>query len=560
MGVAVNQRSAKIRKSRARRPYSWLGAGAVTLGMGAALASGSAVAHADTGQSGTASDSGSTSASATKPRAGIAHTRPHAASVSSGSSSGSVRASSTPSPAASRTRNRGVAAAQPRAATSATDVAESPTAEPTDDWGQKSYLPDNEVVVPGSAVRLALQEITQTQQLLHAQTWGTGNIVAGVASIVPQVFLAQAAWSLTTWQNTIEGAKAAVATTAGVPVAHQLAQLSLLATLMLPTAAGLALDAAALSAPLVGVLGAPAAASQAAGLIRDAKSNAQVYAVRLLRTVNTTQQIVYISVNGGPVVPVLLDTGSSGLSILSRYVGQENLGPATGTGSSAYGDDSTSVSYTYTKYRTTVDFGNGVVTSPFDIMVVDPGSEAVYDNYGTAGTGVVGTLGIGVNAGSGPTLNALLPGELKDGILMYQNIIGPWGLVVMGPNPLPVKGSVAGAPVGDVQVQIDDGPLQPLKTSIDSGGVTGGLPTSVAGSAAEGTSLKPGTRVSVYTADGQTLLYSYTITDSNSPVLYDDSTASTSRPNTGNIPFQLSPIYLDYGAPDRLGSTNFVFF
>jgi hypothetical protein len=32
---------------RRRQPYGWLGAGAVTLGLGAALASGSGVAHAD---------------------------------------------------------------------------------------------------------------------------------------------------------------------------------------------------------------------------------------------------------------------------------------------------------------------------------------------------------------------------------------------------------------------------------------------------------------------------------------------------------------------------------
>ena len=148
--------------------------------------------------------------------------------------------------------------------------------------------------------------------------------------------------------------------------------------------------------------------------------------------------------NGGPVVPIQLDTGSSGLTILRKYVGQKDLGPSTGEGESGYGDDDASVSYKYHKYLTTVDFGGGAVTEPVNISIVDADSENAFDNYGTASQGTAGTLGIGANQGTGPTLTALLPGETRDGILMYEKLIGPWGLVVFGPNPLPSKDPSSG--------------------------------------------------------------------------------------------------------------------
>lgn len=532
-----------------RQPYAWLGAGALTLGIGAALASGSAIAHAETGHTGAQSGRAESSASATKARAAEAISRPNTARGVS------APARSTSATAARRSTTS-VGSARRRAAAVVPEAPDTTPGRPEDNEGNTSYLPGNEVVVPGSAVGEALQQIAQTQKLLASKTWGTGNVAAGIASVVPQVFLAQAAWSLTTWQNSISGVQASVANTVGVPVTHQLAQLSLLGTLMLPTLAGMALDAAAATMPLVGLLGAPSVAADAAGRVADAKINGQVYAVRLMKTVYTTEQIVYISVNGGPMVPVKLDTGSSGLTILNKYVGQQNLGPAGETGTTGYGYGPTAVNFSYTKYNTTVDFGGGAVTEPFDVKVVDPSNEATYYNM-TSRIGTVGVLGIGANIGSGPTVTAALPGELKDGVLMYENIIGPYGLVVFGPNPLPSKGSIAGGPIGNVQISIDGGPQQEMRPNVDSGGVWGNLPTWVAGDAAQGSKLKPGTVVAVYTADGLTLLYSYIIGTKNSPTVYDPNVSTGSRPNTGNIPFQQGPVYIDYGTPDRLGATHF---
>lgn len=546
----VNQTGNEHKRTRrTRTPYAWLGAGALTVGIGAALASGTSVAHADTGNAGTPAGKTESSATSTKVSTATGHSRPKTTPTAKGP------ARSTTSKA---TQGSSISAGTARktSTTTAGEVADTQAAA-ANGYGDTSYLPDNEVVVPGSALRESLQQIAQTQQLLRARTWGAGNVPAGLATVVPQVFLAQAAWSLTTWQNSIEPAKAAVAATVGVPVTHQLAQLSLVGTLMLPTLAGMALDAAAMTMPLVGYLGAPTIASEAKTLVSQAKTNGQVYALRLMKTVFTTQQIVYISVNGGPAVPVLLDSGSSGLTIINRYVGQKDLGPPGEKGTSSYGDSTVSVTYSYTKYSTTVDFGGGAVTAPFDVRVVDPSSEASYLNYSNAGVGVVGTLGIGVNVGSGPTMTALLPGELKDGVLMYENLIGPYGLVVFGPNPLPSKGSVSGGPIGDWQVRINDGTPVPLRGNVDSGGVWGGLPDYAVGDAAQGRKLKPGTRVSVYTADGLTLLYTYVVGTNNSPDIYNSETATQSRPNTGNIPFQLGPVYIDYGTPDRLGAMHF---
>jgi hypothetical protein len=61
------------------------------------------------------------------------------------------------------------------------------------------------------------------------------------------------------------------------------------------------------------------------------------------------------------------------------------------------------------------------------------------------------------------------------------------------------------------------------------------------------------TKISVYTADGQTLLYSYYTIGSNSPTVVDDGALM----NTGYIPFQQGPVYVNYAAPNRIGSTDF---
>jgi hypothetical protein len=122
--------------------------------------------------------------------------------------------------------------------------------------------------------------------------------------------------------------------------------------------------------------------------------------------------------------------------------------------------------------------------------------------------------------------------------------------MVFGPNPLPTRVSVPGAPDAYVTVSINDGPKQTANSIIDSGGVYGTLPAYLIGGA---NSVPTNTKISVYTADGQTLLYSYNTIGSNSPTVVDDGALM----NTGYIPFQQGPVYINYAAPNRIGSTDF---
>ena len=326
---------------------------------------------------------------------------------------------------------------------------------------------------PGSSVQLAVQQLSQAQSLLAQQT--QGNFLAQVASTVPQALIVQAQSSLTTWLDTNPAAQASLANTVGDPFAHTLAQLALLSNDMLPSMAQASISGAALFIPIVGVFGAAGAASQALQLVTQAQQNGQVYALIPVQMNSVTEPVIYISVNGGPRVPVLVDTGSAGLVIEPQYVGQQGLGQSTGSGTSGY---SGGLTYTYNTYTTPVDFGNGIITAPTSIDIVSAASQGAFASY-FAPAGVVGVLGIGPNAGGpGPSIpTAALPGELKDGVLLYE----PGGFLVLGPNPLPVRTSVPGAPIASLTVQVGNGDLVPVSVIIDSGGVYGTMPSSVIG-------------------------------------------------------------------------------
>ena len=124
--------------------------------------------------------------------------------------------------------------------------------------------------------------------------------------------------------------------------------------------------------------------------------------------------------------------------------------------------------------------------------------------------------------------------------------------MILGPNLFPTRASVPGAPDAYVKVSVNGGPKQDGAAIIDSGGVYGTLNRSLFPGAQPGDSYVPaGTKIDVYTADGATLLYSYTT--------QADSTEFISEGlfNTGNAPYALNPIYLDYSTPYGIGSTKF---
>jgi hypothetical protein len=400
-------------------------------------------------------------------------------------------------------------------------------------------------IAPGSSVKVALHEISAAQTTLTQQTWGRANVLAGAAALAPQVLLTMAQASLTSWQAYNPVALSFAASTVNNPLVHIVADAALLETELLPGFARISMQSAALLMPVVGLLGASAAATRSSELVSRATRDGLVYAVIPLTMKATTEPVVYISVNGGPKVAVLVDSGSTGLVIDPKYVGA-GLGTSTGSGSSGY---SGGLSYNYDQYTTTVSFGNGIVSSPTNVNIVSEDSESDFADYFQP-AGVVGVLGIGPNAGGPDTSVPLsaLPGELGDGALINESM----GILVLGPNPLPARVTLPGAPYADVQVKVGNGSKTSAQAAIDSGGVTGTMLDWILTSGQTSGDLPAGTKISVYTADGSTLLYSYKTTAFNTPVVTSDDAL-----NTGYTPFRKGPVYVGLTAPSGAGSTSF---
>ncbi|ORB50908.1 hypothetical protein BST42_19335 [Mycolicibacterium rhodesiae] len=412
-----------------------------------------------------------------------------------------------------------------------------------------SWLPSTPPVVANVAVNLALQQIGQAQSQLQQQTWGSGNIAAGLVSIVPQVLLSQAALALNTWGTAITPAQSLYARTSGVPIVHELAGVGLLGALLLPTLATTALNSTGLFLPLVGALEG-GGITPVQNAVSTAALNSRVYALVPVTMRSTTEPIVYITINGGPSTPVLVDTGSSGLVVTMASVGDAApLGAPTGTVTSGY---SGGLSYTATTYTTTVNLGNGIVSGPTNVNIVDSQDAAAALAFFHQLGGASGVLGIGANAaGPGPQglPTTALPGDLSQGVFLYQSLfLGIAGVMVFGPNPLPSRTPVSGAPDAYLNVKINNNSPTTVGAIIDSGGVYGTILSSMIGGAG---SVPVGTRISVYTPDG-VLLYSYTVTSQNRPTVI-----TSGLINTGYAPYQHGPVYLDYTTPDGQGATHF---
>lgn len=286
-----------------------------------------------------------------------------------------------------------------------------------------------------------------------------------------------------------------------------------------------------------------------------ASTDAHIYATVKLGMYLGTEPIVRISINGGPMVKVLLDSGSTGLVIASKYVGKDTSTlVATGdTGTSGYGTGTgtAGVTFDYATYATTVSFGSGITTGTVNVNVVSADTQSGYLKY-IGQDGVVGVLGIGTNAvdNQTPVTSGLL-GELGNGVYINEKT----KTVTFGPNPLPVKVSASGTPNSTGYISINGGAQQQVNFIIDSGGVYGTIPSTVAGSATTSTGyLAPGTVVNVYNSSGA-LLYTYTTTKTNTPTVTTtsgDNTTSTVNGitaysmNTGYEGFALGPVYINY--------------
>jgi hypothetical protein len=298
--------------------------------------------------------------------------------------------------------------------------------------------------------------------------------------------------------------------------------------------------------------------------------------VPLQLTERGIEPVTYVSINGGPSVPVEVDTGSVGLIIPFWHIGLQHLGLPTGLGLASYGSG---VNCVYLTFDTTVDFGNGAVTaptsvgvgviyfptSPYALLTLALGPVGPLIGLGPFGT-ADGILGIGVNTGGFPTVGApppgsvitALPGDLNQGVL----INAPQGELQFGANPLtPIpNASVSGAPVATLALQVNNGPLVPVVAVTDSGGGSGFIPSSVLGTGQVSGRVPVGTNISVYTSDGQTLLYSYTTSATVGPFLgptvMPQPTSLGYQLESGFIPFALGPVYIS-NSPNGVGTTIF---
>jgi hypothetical protein len=275
-----------------------------------------------------------------------------------------------------------------------------------------------------------------------------------------------------------------------------------------------------------------------------------------------TEAAVNASINGGSSVPLLVDTGSAGLVVPESDLGVSNLfqlflqdGLPSSFGSSGY---SGGVDYIYLTYNNIdVDYlgGTGLeTTGPVDVEVYswDP------SNFGSLFTNnafetflgqndVNGILGVGENA-SGPTTS---PFESFGNVTVDV----PGRELTIGGDPGTGTATLSGAPISTDYISIDGGALQAVSNDIDSGGVTGTIPSSLLTSSEYNSStdlVNPGTTIAVY-ADkaGTNELYSYTVSADNDPFVVSGSTM-----DSGAEPFLLGPISMEY-TPAGTGTTIF---
>jgi hypothetical protein len=273
----------------------------------------------------------------------------------------------------------------------------------------------------------------------------------------------------------------------------------------------------------------------------------------------STEAIVYISVNNGQSIPVLVDTGSTGLVVPLRYVNIWGLGLPTGIGVGGY---SGGLDYVYLNFNTSINFGNGIVTAPtnvdVEIFAFPTSLQSLFTNSFITyfePDGVVGVLGIGSNA-SGPSTSSPTT-ALSSSLGAGETLNEITGTLTFGSN----TGSgttVTGSPVTNLELSVKYGNntvvTNYVASTVDSGGVYGTILSSDIPTGAEDSSgtLTPGTIVTVYTTSG-TELYTYTVSNATaSPTVI-----SSGDMNTGYWAFQGSNGVYVSNLPAGTGSTTF---
>ena len=400
---------------------------------------------------------------------------------------------------------------------------------------------------PVDTVPVALEQISDAKEDLREATWDSGNVLAGLAAMLPQMYLSGASASLERWQQNHLLLQQRYAETYDDPFAHWLAGVRIENSIQRTVRVQDQLEAAEKLLTVVGWFGTASQMEAIGQLIGTAADNGLVYQVVKMELQYNgdnpvrTEPVIYISVNGGKPAPVLVDTGSLGLIIDPRDVGVDGIGEPTGTGTASYGDGSSVFFWDSYDIPISVD---GVESSPTQILVVELQSAQGFTDYNGD---YVGVLGIGANAGGPGEFNPFLsmPGLLSQGVLFDERR----RRLILGPNPYGARTTIPGAPSSQLQVKIGDGEKTLVDTWVDSGGILGSVPDNVYG---DGPEVPPGTVVSVYTEDGETLLYSYTTTRKNTLSVTDSE--DDPRFNTGFTPFSLGTLYFSFAGA---GSTSF---
>jgi hypothetical protein len=270
-----------------------------------------------------------------------------------------------------------------------------------------------------------------------------------------------------------------------------------------------------------------------------------------LTVLEGTEPAVNASIDGGGSVPLLVDTGSSGLVVPYTDLGDNwftqlealfQLGSPANYGIAGY---SGGVEYVYATYNEVpVDYAGGFTTNgPVDVELFSWSNNASdpFENFQSflSSNQVEGILGIGENP-AGPTTT---PFESYGGVLVD---IPHDQLVVGGANPFPEGPSTSGDPIADVLESVNNGQPLEVTNNIDSGGVFGTIPSGLV----SGSSVPAGTLITVENTAHQ-VLYSYTTTGnfdvgtgtgvSDAPTIISGTSI-----DSGVLPFLNHAVYLDY--------------
>jgi hypothetical protein len=298
----------------------------------------------------------------------------------------------------------------------------------------------------------------------------------------------------------------------------------------------------------------PSAAEPAAAVAAASDPTTGTYDIPLT-LLEGTEPAVNASIGGGDAVPLLVDTGSSGLVVPYTDLGDNiftqleelfSLGSPETFGISGY---SGGVEYVYAVYNDVpVDYLDGSDTvlatnGPVDVELFSWSNNLSdpFENFQSflSSNHVDGILGVGA-VPAGPTTT---PFEDYGGV--YVNIPNDQ-LVVTGTNPIPDAVSTSGTGVSDVLEKVGTGATQEMTNIIDSGGVFGTISSSLE----SGSSVPAGTLITVENTAGQEL-YSYTTIgnfDVGTGTGVSDSPTVVSGTNidSGVLPFLNHGVYIDY--------------